>query len=194
MSNTKRTYPITLNAFILILLAATAYAITVSMDRNTPNITIAPQTPIESVQTGKISPDFTFKDSNGKSRSLKEFKGKIIILNFWASWCPPCIKEFPHFLRAAKEFKDDVIFIAVSSDLNAEAMNTFVNKQKIDAQSANIFTTLDSDQKITKTLFQTYRLPETILIDRAQTMRTKIIGANWDYEDLQKQIEILIQP
>lgn len=180
-----------LNACILVLIALAAYAITTNMDRATPDIIIAPQTPIESVETGQIAPNFAFTDSNGETHSLKDFEGKTIILNFWASWCPPCIKEFPHFLRAAKEYENDVIFIAVSSDLNSEAMNTFVNKLENDIKKPNIFITLDSDQNITKTLFQTYALPETILIDRHQIMRTKIIGADWDYSALKKQIDLL---
>ncbi|MEZ5814558.1 MAG: TlpA disulfide reductase family protein [Alphaproteobacteria bacterium] len=181
------------NFVLLACIAAAAYFFTLYLDTRTPpiDIIIQPEAPIEDIEKGQEAPNFTFTDTNGKTHALRDFKGKIIILNFWASWCPPCIKEFPHFITAAKEFENDVVFIGISSDLNTESMNKFLDRLGADIKKQNILIALDEDQNITKNLFQTYRLPETVLIDVNQHMHTKIIGADWDYAALQKQIRTL---
>jgi thiol-disulfide isomerase/thioredoxin len=181
------------NFVLLVCIAAAAYFFTLYLDTRQPaiDIIVQPEAPIEDIEKGQEAPNFTFTDTNGKTHTLRDFKGKIIILNFWASWCPPCIKEFPHFITAAKEFENNVVFIGVSSDLNAEAMNRFLNKLDPEIEQPNVFITLDTNQNITKNLFQTYRLPETVLIDVNQHMHTKIIGADWNYSTLQKQIRTL---
>lgn len=181
---------IIVNVAVLLIIAALGYAVTISLEHRTP-IIAQPSTPIEAVKNQQPAPDFTFTTTDGKTHSLKDFKNKIVILNFWASWCPPCIKEFPHFIKAAKEFENDVIFIGVSSDLDEAAMTKFTDK--LGDLPPNTFITLDEDQSITKDTFQTYQLPETILIDQSQIMRTKIIGADWDYETLQQHIKALIK-
>ncbi len=182
-----------INFSVLVLVAAAAYFMTIYMDSRTPDVIIQPDAPVENLQSGETAPDFSFIATDGKTYTLRNFENKIIVLNFWASWCPPCIKEFPHFLTAAKEFDKDIIFIAVSSDLDEASMKKFLNKLERKIDAPNVFITLDSDQNITKNLFQTYRLPETILIDQNQIMRTKIIGADWSYENLRKQIEDLLK-
>ena len=179
------------NAALLIFLAALAYFVMLHFEHRKPQVIVQPNAPIENIAEGQIAPDFSFKALDGETYVLKDFKGKVVILNFWASWCPPCIKEFPHFLRAAKEFENDIIFIGVSSDLDHTSMMKFLDPMKNDIETPNIFITHDEDQSITKSLFQTYRLPETILIDGSQVMRTKLIGADWSYEDLKKHIDLL---
>lgn len=178
---------------MLILIAATAYALTIYFEHQKPKITIQPDAPIQTFQGAKTLPDFNFSTSDGKTYSIKNFAGKIIIINFWASWCPPCIKEFPNLLKAAQTYKENIVLIGISSDLDMKSMYDFLKKIGLEHnKTSNIFMTLDTNQDITKTLFQTYRLPETIIVDHALTMRKKLIGADWQYEDLAKEIENLI--
>ena len=139
------------------------------------------------------APDFTLVDINGRERSLSEFQGKFVILNFWASWCAPCIKEFPHFLAAAREYPENLVFLGVSSDFNDAAMTRFLDKMRAEYPAAmaqdNVIILPDPDQKITLDQFQTMRLPETIIIDENGAMRGKIIGAEWVYEDLLNKLK-----
>lgn len=70
------------------------------------------------VETGRQAPDFSFPDENGRMTSLSSFKGKVVILDFWASWCGSCRKEIPNMKKYYEEFKDNknVAFISVSID------------------------------------------------------------------------------
>ena len=68
--------------------------------------------------SGSQVENFTLKDLSGKSVSLNQFKGKVVVLNFWTSWCPPCRNEMPEFNEMSKEFKKsgDAVLLAVNTD------------------------------------------------------------------------------
>jgi cytochrome c biogenesis protein CcmG/thiol:disulfide interchange protein DsbE len=71
------------------------------------------------VRGGSGAPAFVLKDSDGKSVSLADYKGKVVILDFWATWCPPCRREIPHFVELQKEYGSkglQVIGVAVDQD------------------------------------------------------------------------------
>ncbi len=142
----------------------------------------------------KVVPDFSFSSLSGASYKISDFTGKTVILNFWASWCVPCIKEFPLLLQAAQAYPKDLVLIALSSDKSNEAIKRFLNKMEKQGnaywKAPNVIITLD-ENNVTQELFQTYRLPETILIDKSQIMRKKLVGADWTFSDLQSYIKDL---
>jgi len=141
---------------------------------------------------GETVPDFIFKTLDGTQAAIKNLRGKTVVLNFWASWCAPCVKEFPLFMDMALAHQDDVIFLALSSDHDMEAMNRFLDKMRRthpEAMAAdNVMIAVDDDEAITRGLFQTFRLPETIIIDSEGVMREKLIGASWSASDLERLI------
>jgi len=190
------------NIAILLIVATITYALTLYLSDNNINTNInnvPNKSAIEKqIKGAQIIPDFTFTDINGEQKSASDFEGKIIILNFWASWCAPCIKEFPNLLDIAKTNKDTVILIALSSDLDEAAIQKFITKGKamesfngLDFNATNIHIALDKNQQITAGKFSTFKLPETLIIDRNQNLRHKLIGADWTREDLQNIIESL---
>lgn len=183
------------NILILVAVAVFGYSLTVYFDNKSPQIIKQPEAPSVKMKDSLASPDFTFTTPDGTQHTLHGFKDKIILLNFWASWCPPCVKEFPHFIEIAENYKDDVIFIALSSDTNEEAMMNFVRKLEaepnISLAQENIIIALDTDN-VTQQTFSTFRLPETLIIDRNSNIREKLIGADWTVEYLEEQIEKLI--
>lgn len=134
-------------------------------------------------------PTFEFTDTNGAAHSINDFKGKMVVLNFWASWCAPCVKEFPLFLQLAAAYSDDVVFIGLSSDHNKNDMSKFLMRLRKNYPQEmaldNVIIAIDEKSKITAGLFQTYRLPETIIIDEDGIIIDKLIGAEWAFEDLE---------
>lgn len=78
------------------------------------------------------APNFQWQDENGKFKSIKDLKGKIVILDFWATWCPPCRAEIPHFVELSKEFADkDFVMLGVSVDQGKEVVEKFVKSYKM---------------------------------------------------------------
>lgn len=75
--------------------------------------------------------DFTVYDGDGKAVSLSSLKGKSVVVNFWADWCPPCVSELPHFQKAYKEY-DDVVFMMVNIDSTPDYIKPFLDKQGYD--------------------------------------------------------------
>ncbi len=190
-----------INLAIIIIMGLAGYALAIHFDSQKPPAN-ATNTAIQAASNQTIitlknqkAPDFSFTDINGQQYTLRDFKGKKIIINFWATWCAPCIHEFPQLLDIAEANPDDLILIALSSDINDEAIHKFLGKlekqQDITWQAPNILIARDEKQRITQGQFQTYRLPETYIIDKEQNLHTKIIGANWTSEEFQRILKLI---
>ena len=114
---------------------------------------------------GQVRPDFSLPDLKEKLHSPANWKGKILVINFWATWCTPCLKEIPMFNRVQKEYAPDgVQFIGIAID-NKASINKFIQKTPID------YPVLYGIKSTTK-LVQDYGnaagvLPYTVFIDRA---------------------------
>ena len=78
--------------------------------------------------------DLKFKDQNGKTIALNELKGKVVFLNFWATWCPPCLAEMPSINKLYQQYKNngDVVFILLDADSNFEKANGYMKAKKYD--------------------------------------------------------------
>ncbi len=123
-------------------------------------------------QVGRRAPDFTVGDSDRKV-SLDTYRGKVVVLNFWATWCPPCIEELPTLIAMQRRLPD-VVVLAVSTDEDPAAYRQFVTDNHID-----LMTVRDGAKK-SSTLYGTFRYPETYIIDQNGVLRRKFIGAqNW---------------
>ena len=130
------------------------------------------------------APDVTFTNMDSSKISLKALKGKIVILNFWATWCPPCVKEFPSMLEIMDEFKGQVTLVAVSHDENSANIRRFLDKlpgtSRAHLKSKSLYLAWDPDKKIAADHFHVLRLPETIIIDQESRMVRKLVGEiNW---------------
>jgi thiol-disulfide isomerase/thioredoxin len=140
-------------------------------------------------------PEFSFADYRAKSRTdlnLNAFKGRLVLLHFWATWCAPCVIEFPKLIELANLYPDDIAVIAVSTDSTTDIIDQFLKKFPEDIQqkskNANFIVVWDKDKKISQDLFQTIRLPETIILNREGFMQEKIIGdLDWLDADIQKK-------
>jgi cytochrome c biogenesis protein CcmG, thiol:disulfide interchange protein DsbE len=119
---------------------------------------------------GTLAPDFTVKDAD-RSVTLSQFRGKIVVLNFWATWCPPCVDEMPSLVKLQEKLKDKgVVVLGVSVDEDGDAYHQFLKDHGID-----FLTVRDASQK-SNDLYGTFKFPETYIIDRKGFMRRKFIG------------------
>lgn len=121
---------------------------------------------------GESAPNFTLPDLGGKMVSLADFKGKVVFLNIWATWCPPCVEEMPSMEKLHQELKDEsFVILAVSIDASgAKAVIPFMKKHKLS------FTALTDIKGAIKSLYQITGVPESFIIDKDGIIVEKIIG------------------
>lgn len=109
------------------------------------------------------APDFTVYDLDGNPISLSDFKGKPVVLNFWASWCPPCKGEMPEFQKLYEEMKDEVYFVMVDMvDGGQETVETGSSFIKENGYSFPVYYDTEYDAAIA---YQARSLPMTLFID-----------------------------
>lgn len=136
-------------------------------------------------------PDTEFKTLNGETAHLYNYKGRVVILNFWASWCTPCVAEFPLLLSLARSMPDRLTLIAMSLDENSEDLDLFLKKHGGDYKSLpNVVIALDPDRSISQGIFSTFRLPETVIIAPDSTFHRKIVGYtdDWTKDEMRQEI------
>ena len=118
--------------------------------------------------TGKAAPDFTVSDGTSTIH-LADYRGKVILLNFWWSQCAPCIQETPGLL-ALHHDQPDLAILAVSIDEDPDSYTRFIQRHHVD-----LITVRDPEQAATK-LYHTDGWPETYIIDRQGIVRRKLVG------------------
>ena len=116
-----------------------------------------------------MAPEFTLRDSE-RTVALRDFHGKVLVLNFWATWCPPCVEEMPSLRAMQARLRDRVSVLAVSVDEDADAYQRFLREHNID-----LLTVRDPEQKSNQ-LYGTSKYPETYIIDRSGIVRRKFVG------------------
>lgn len=120
---------------------------------------------------GSPAPDFTITDAD-RTVSLDQFRGKVVVLNFWATWCDPCVEEIPSLVQMQQDMRPrGVVVVAVSIDEDADAYHQFLKNHGV-----NVLTVRDPSQK-TNDMYGTFKFPETYIIDRQGIIRRKFIGA-----------------
>jgi cytochrome c biogenesis protein CcmG/thiol:disulfide interchange protein DsbE len=128
------------------------------------------------IQPGLEVPDFTFPDLNGNEVSLTDYRGKVVLVNIWATWCPPCRQEMPSMQRLYEKFKgENFEILAVSIDSEGrEAVAPFMRKMNLTFPAL-----LDPGETI-RPLYGITGVPESFIIDKKGILVEKIIGPiNW---------------
>lgn len=127
--------------------------------------------------------DFKTKTIGGEEIRIQQFEGKIVILSFWASWCGPCIEEFPSMVSLLKKFPDQVVMLAVSSDYTKEDIDTFLKDIGVTSKLSNLFVVWDPEHSISQH-YQVQRLPESFVFGKNLKLLRKVIGSiKWDDAD-----------
>ena len=132
-------------------------------------------------QTGKLAPNFKVSDGS-TSIQLSDYRGKVVLVNFWATWCPPCVAELPSLLQL-HHADPNLVILAVSIDEDPDAYSRFIKQRHVD-----LITVRDPNQTAAS-LFHTDMWPETYLIDRKGVIRRKFVGAqDWTDPDIRQYI------
>ncbi len=144
-----------------------------------------PATPLQ-VKEGSVAPGFSLKDLDGVDQSLPS--GKVVLLNFWATWCPPCRKEMPSMVSLYQKLKDHGLkVVAVSVDRNIDDLVGFVREYSIPFEVLHDATANISHR------YGVFRYPESFLIDRSGKIRHHLIGAvNWTDPKVMNVIQFML--
>lgn len=142
---------------------------------------------LTAMDIGSTSPDFTLKDAKGKKHTLSSLKGKYVLIDFWASWCGPCVREIPHLKKAYQKYHDKGFEImSVSIDRKREQWLKAVDKYKMPWIS--VVDHADNAKKITQTLYYVPTIPRTVLLDK----NGKVIGKDFRGAELEHQLAKLL--
>jgi len=124
---------------------------------------------------GSAAKEFSVQDADRKL-SLDQFRGQVVVLNFWATWCPPCVEELPSLMNLQDRMRErGLTVLGVSIDVDGDAYHRFLKLHNI-----NFLTVRDPEQKVAG-MYGTTGWPETYIIDRQGVLRRKFVGpVDWD--------------
>lgn len=134
---------------------------------------IGPQTMAAPLKPGMEAPDFELADKSGKKWSLRSFRGKPVLLNFWATWCAPCVEEMPSLENLKKRLGDDLQILTVSVDEEWSLIDKFFPR------GTALPVLLDTSKEVPKR-YGTEKYPETFLIDSQGRLQTLLHQVKWD--------------
>ena len=144
---------------------------------------------VKIIREGDRAPEFSLPALEGKAISLSSYRGKVVMVHFWATWCPPCVEELPALERLYRAyFGKDLEVLAVSVDEGgAGAVGQFMRKNGF-----ALPVLLNPDQSVSRQ-YGTFKFPETYLVDREGIVRRKIIGAaDWTSPEAQKFVQAMV--
>lgn len=143
---------------------------------------------------GELAPSLTANTLDGRPVSLEEFRGNVVLLNVWATWCPPCVKELPALERLHRKLGPEGLkVVAVSIDAPVAVAGPYSELQAYVDHLKLSFTILHDPKQRAQDLFAPTGLPTTVLIDRSGRIRSTILGAReWDDDEHVREIRALL--
>ena len=169
---------------LIILVAVVIYRVQAPADSQ---VKIKPQAGLE---VGMQAPDFTLRNLNGNLEGLSKFKDKVVILNFWATWCAPCLEEMPAFEKLYRRYRSQgLTVIAVSLDKGDKSKV----EKFVDEHSLTFPVLLDLDG-IAERIYPSFTIPFTYVIDKRGRIAARVDGAkNWSSNETFAALDILIK-
>jgi len=142
-------------------------------------------------QALREAPGLRLPDDQGRIHDLKDFRGKVIVLHFWATWCPPCLEELPQWVELARRMEGQpIVWIAVSLDKSWEAAHRYLRPEKL---PGNVVSLLDAKSEAPE-LYGSYQFPESYLLTPDLKILSKWVGPQpWDSERMAEAIRRLAE-
>jgi len=141
----------------------------------------------KTVQEGDRAPAFSVRTDQGQEITPEHFGGKVLVLNFWATWCAPCLTEIPSLNEFQHKFSDKgVVVLAVSVDKNSDKYKRFLQRFKLG------FETYRDPNSDISTSYGTFQYPETYIIKDGRVMRKYISDQNWLSSDIGQYVQSLL--
>ena len=123
----------------------------------------------QAAETAKRAPDFSATDLEGKKVSLSDFRGKVVLLDFWATWCPPCREEIPELQKIFDEYRDKGVVVIGASSESSEKVRQFKGKMTISYPLLKVATKVFST-------YQVRGIPTTYIIDKKGYIQHREVG------------------
>jgi peroxiredoxin len=142
------------------------------------------------VATAAAAPDFTLPDLGGKDVSLSDFKGKVILINFWATTCAPCKAEMPSLHSLYLDFRDrGLVVLAVALNADEKPVRAYIDEKKY-----SFPVLLDKEREVYFDTYALLGLPVTIIVDRKGSIVEKVIGERqWNKAPMRDKIIRLLE-
>lgn len=169
-------------AAALVLLAGVVIAANLPKEAPAPPVTDA----AIGYEPGMQAADFTVPLYGGGAWRLQDHRGRVVVLNFWATWCGPCVKELPHFQHLADTYPDDVAVVAIHGNLVTEDVDAYLARQPYTMPFA-----LDGTGEVLAGLNGSMMLPQTVIIDRQGIITYNQVGS-MDWQALEAQVVPLL--
>jgi len=136
---------------------------------------------------GGATPPLSLRDLGGKEHKLEDYKGKVVVLNFWATWCDPCREEMPAMQRLQEKLAGKLVVLAVDYGEGAPRIKDFLKKVPVR------FTVLLDRDTSAATAWKVKVLPTTLVIDPDQKVRYVAVGdVGWDTQAVEEQMRTLL--
>lgn len=133
---------------------------------------------------GEKASDFNLKDVKGGVFNLSSLRGRVVILNFWATWCPPCRAEMPSLNNLYREFRNiGLEVVAVSTDRSVSPVREYLSKNPLD-----IKVLIDSDNRVSRQ-YKVFSIPTSFIIDRNGIIIERYLGEeDWTSSEIKKKV------
>ncbi len=175
----------------ILMLVSLAVGILWTVASRVPSAVGAPLSSAPSPREGFLAPDFTLDTLDGNKVNLSELRGKIVVVNMWTTWCPPCRAETPALEKAYEQYRDSGLVILGVNLTNQDSMTdvkSFVQEFKLTYPVL-----LDRNGSVSDYMYQIKGLPSTFFISRTGIIRTVVVGGPMSEAFIRSKIEALLK-
>jgi len=155
-----------------------------------PNTPGSPAAEAPPLKNGTIAPDFTVQDTAGKPVKLSSYRGKVVVIDFWATWCGPCQASLPHTNEVAEKFKGkDVVFLAINTDDSMDAFKSWLPGHKSFDALVFAIDTGTGPKNVAGALYNVTGIPTQFVVNKLGKITNSFVGYGGPTDDLENAVK-----